>query len=684
MSQPTILREDPSVKLSRRTLFKLLGGGILLAAFEPDAWAAGWAQRGSPQLPQQISAWVHVGTDGRISVFSGKVEVGQNCRTSLTQAAAEELRVPIQAVTVTLGDTDLVPFDMGTFGSRTTPTMVPQVRRAAASARETLIDLAAKKWGVARDAIHVSNGQVTGPGRQSETYGAIAKDQPVDGPITLGVPLTPPSDWKILGTSVGKISAEEIVTGKHKYASDMRRDGMLFAKVLRPPSFGATVTSADTSKAAALPGVSVVRDGDFIAVAAPTTRLAVRAISAIAVSWQEMPQPSSKDLPQLLRPTPPTTPAWSAPTKLLATYTASYIAHVPLEPRAAFAEWTGGKMTVYTGTQRPFAVRTEVATALGIPEARVRVVVPDTGSGYGGKHTGDAAVEAARIAKAVGKPIMLLWTRAEEFTFAYFRPAGVIDIASGAMADGALSHWEFDNYNSGGAAIGTPYAAPEPRTEYHEVHSPLRQGSYRSLAAAFNNFSRESHMDELAHALGLDPLAFRLKNLTNSRLAAVLTAAANEFGWGGARPTENHGFGLACGTEKGSQVATAVEVSVDPQTKAVRLERIVTAYECGAILNPELLKLQVEGAVIMGIGGALFEAIEFANGRILTNHLSKYRVPRYSDVPPMTTLLLDRKDLPSAGAGETPIIAIAPAIGNAIFAATGMRLRDLPMKLPAT
>ena len=622
-------------------------------------------------------------TDGLPSL-AGKVEVGQNARTSLTQAAAEELRVPVEAVTVTLGDTDLVPFDMGTFGSRTTPTMVPQVRRAAASARETMIDLAAKKWGVSRETVKLADGAITGPTGQSTTYGLIAKGQKIDGPIASDVPLTSPTAWKVLEPPVAKVAGAEIVTGKHKYTGDFRREGMLFAKVLRPPSFGATITAADTGAAAAMAGVSVVRDGNFIAVAAPTTRLANRAIAAIKATWQETPQPSTKDLPGLFRPAAPAAPAWPADKKLTATYTASYIAHVPLEPRAAFAEWDGAKMTVHTGSQRPFGVRAEVATALGIPEAQVRVIVPDTGSGYGGKHTGDAAVEAARIAKAIGKPIMLLWTRREEFTFAYFRPAGVIDIASGAKSDGVMSHWEFDNYNSGGAAIETPYLVPEPRAEFHDVHSPLRKGSYRSLAAAFNNFARESHMDEIAHAVGLDPLDFRMKNLKDQRLADVLRAAAEEFSWGREKPAPGRGFGLACGTDKGSCVAIAVEVSVDAATKAVRIERIVTAYECGAILNPELLKLQVEGGVIMGIGGALFEAIEFENGKILTDRLSKYRVPRYSDVPPMVTRLLDRKDLPSVGAGETPIIGIAPAIGNAIFSATGVRLRSLPLKLPTT
>lgn len=676
----TISRGTSNIELSRRSLFKALGGGILLAAFEPDAWAATLAQRGGQSIPQEISAWVHVGIDGRIGVFSGKAEVGQNVRTSLLQAAAEELRVSPESVTVTLADTDLVPWDMGTFGSRSTPTMVPQIRRAAASARETLIDLAAKQWGVDRSQIKAENGVVTGPGGKSAGYGDIAKGQTIDGPITDAVPLTPPTDWRVLGKDIPKVGAANIVTGKHKYAADMRADGMLYAKVLRPPSFGAKLTSCDTSAASAVAGVQVVHDGDFVAVAAPRSRTAIQALEAIKATWAETKQPSYKDLPGLFRAAPASVRV-TAHARVIASYTAAYIAHVPLEPRAAFAQWDGAKMTVYTGTQRPFAVRDEVAQAIGVTPAQVRVIVPDTGAGYGGKHTGDAAVEAARIAKATKKPVLRLWTRQEELTFAYFRPGGVVDVAAGASSDGLLTQWEFDNYNSGNAGITTPYAVSNPRTDFHEANSPLRQGSYRSLAACFNNFARESAMDELAHALSMDPVEFRLKNLKNERLRAVLEAVADKFGWGSQKAVEHHGYGIACGTEKGSNIATATEISVDPDSKAVKLERVVIAYECGAILNPKLLQLQVEGAMIMGVGGALFEEIQFENGKILTDHLARYRVPRYADIPTPATILLDRPDLPPTGAGETPIIAIAPAIGNAIFQATGTRLRSLPMRL---
>lgn len=665
-------------ELTRRELLKALGGGILALAIAPDAWAMGWTQRGR-QIPQHISAWVHIGENGKVTVFSGKAEVGQNVRTSLTQAVAEELYLPVENVAVLLADTDLVPYDMGTFGSRSTPTMVPQVRKAAAACREALIDLAAEKWNAPRANLTARNGTVSS-GSSSATYGELAKGQPIDRPIAADTALIPASDWKVLGQSVPKVSGRDIVIGEHRYSSDMRVKGMLYGKVLRAPSYGANLNSVDTKGAAAIPEVKVVRDGDFVAVAAPTLRQAEAALALLKADWQEQPGPSSADVFKLLRGAAPAPQAPAAPAavKLKGTYTCPYIAHVPLEPRAAFAEWNGKKLTVHTGTQRPFAVRDEVAKATGLPVAQVRVIVPDTGSGYGGKHTGEAAVEAARIAKATGEPTKVVWTRNEEFTWAYFRPAGVVEISSGVQGDGRLAYWLHDNYNSGGAAVQTPYEVSEPHCEFHDADSPLRQGSYRSLAACFNNFARETHMDELAQAAGIDPLEFRLKNLQNERLKAVLQAAAERFGWK-SRGANGQGFGLSCGTEKGSCVATCAEVSVE--NGQIHVVRQTTAFECGAILNPDLLKNQVEGAVIMGLGGALFEAIDFADGRILNAHLAHYRVPRYKDVPVMETVLLDRKDLPSAGAGETPIIGIAPAVGNAVFGATGRRLRDMPLKL---
>jgi isoquinoline 1-oxidoreductase len=326
-------------------------------------------------------------------------------------------------------------------------------------------------------------------------------------------------------------------------------------------------------------------------------------------------------------------------------------------------------------------VRSELAQAFSLPEESVRVVVPDTGSAYGGKHTGECAIEAARLAKGVGKPVKLIWTREEEFTWAYFRPAGVIEVDSSVTPDGAIDSWNFHNFNSGPSGLASPYRSSISEVKFHATRYPLRQGSYRGLAATANHFARESHIDEMAASIGADPLEFRLKNLKDERVRAVLDAAAKRFSWSDRKPASGSGRGIACGMEKGSYFACCASISVTSDRR-IRVEKVVEAFECGAIVNPEQLSNQVEGAIVMGLGGALFEAIEFENGRILNPRLSKYPVPRISDLPVIEVVLMDRKDLPSAGAGETPIMGIAPAIANALFQATGVRIRSMPI-LPA-
>jgi len=688
--------------LNRRQFFKTLGAGIvvyvLLHNFEVDAQqeSGGRGRRGGGfgwPLPQDIGTWLHIAEDGTATAYTGKVDVGQGSRTELTQVVAEELRMPVSSVHMVMADTDLVPFDMGTFGSQTTPQMVPRLRRAAAAARDVLVGMAATAWTVDRKELVVADGKITHPPtKRSSTYGQFTKGQKITAAISEDVPTTPPDQWKIEGHPISKVDGLNFVTGRHKYASDMKLPGMLYGKVLRPASFKATLNSIDTKAAASMPGVTVVRDGNFVGVAAPSESDALRAMAAIHAEWKSTPQPSGRELFDYLKKNSMGGDDRSghsagsmedglaaADKKLKQTYTVAYIAHAPLEPRAAVAEWKDEKLTVWTGSQRPFGVRSELANALRIPELNVRVIVPDTGAGYGGKHSGETAVEAARLARAAGKPVKVVWTREEEFTWAYFRPAGVIDVSSGVRNDGTITAWEFHNYNSGGAGIRTPYEVPNQRIEFHPVESPLRQGSYRALAATANHFARETHMDELARAIKIDPLEFRRRNLKDARLIAVFDAAAQAFGWNKRKAPPGGGFGIAGGFEKGGNVATCAEAAVDRPNGTVKIVRVVTAFECGAIINPDNLKNQIVGATIMAIGGALFEAIEFDNGRILNPHFSTYRVPRFDDVPIIETILIDRKDLPSAGAGECPIVALAPAVGNAIFDAAGIRLRSLPM-----
>ena len=679
--------------VDRRSFLKLLsamGGGLLVVATVPAA-AQQETGRGGGQnsVSNELASWLHIGPDGKVTVYTGKVEIGQNIRTSLAQTVADELDASIDSIALVMADTDLTPFDQGTFGSRTTPTMAPQLARAAATAREMLIDLAAAKWQAPRQSLRAKNGRVTDGAQRSISFGDLTHGQNLTGVVAAQPPEEPRDQWAVRGEALHKVNARDLVTGRHVFPVDVVRPNLLIGKVVRPPAIGATPKSVDDSKARAIPGVTVVRDGDFIGVVAPNERVAKAAAAAVVVDWN-LPTglPTSDTIFDHLKQTaepprggsvPTPQPAPAGVRTFDATYRIPYIAHVPLEPRTATAEWSGDKVTVWTGTQRPFGVRSDVASAFHIAENRVRVIVPDMGSGYGGKHTVDAATEAARLAKAVGKPVKIVYTRAEEFMWAYFRPAGVITVRAGVDAAGKLASWHFDNINSGGSGLNTPYTVPTKGELFQGADSPLKQGSYRGLAATANHYVREMHMDAIARALHQDPVEFRLAHLADPRVRAVLTTVAQKSGW--PRPSvAGRAISIACGVEKGGYIATAAEVSRTPD--GFKVERIVAAFECGAIVNPDGLRNQVEGAIVQGLGGALFEAIRFADGKILNGTMAQYRVPRFQDVPPIDITLIDRRDLPSAGAGETPIVCIAPAIGSAVRA-FGTVDTALPVSLQA-
>ncbi len=689
---------------SRREFVRILGAGLLVSFTPRTLLAQRRPSRGSRETP--LSERLHIGADGVITVMTGKVEVGQGSRTQITQAAAEELRVPIDRVRLVMGDTTLCPDDGGTSGSRTTPSTIPAVRRAAAATREMLIDLAATHLKVDRSSLRLRDGEITDPASgKSVTYGELTRKDGFDTALERSgnrdASITRVEEWTVLGTPVARVGGVDVVTGVHRYPSDIVRPGMLYGKVLRPASYGAKLTSIDLAPAEAMEGVTVVRDGEFIGCAAKTSFLAQRAIDAIAghATWDSPPHPSSDELFTYLKehaqsgggdgrssrggqPRGSVKDALaSAKSKLKAAYQVAYIQHAPMEPRAAVAEWSEGSLTVWTGTQNPTRVKQELAETFRLRDDRVRVIVPDTGGGFGGKHTGEVAVEAARLAKSAGHPVCVRWTREEEFSSAYFRPAGLIEIEAGLDAAGLLTAWDFANYNSGSSAIETPYDVPNVATRFIRCESPLREGSYRALASTANAFARECFMDELAAEAGVDPLEFRLRHLPEGRLRDALLVAAQRFDWQGRkdRAAANRGFGLACGTEKASYVAACAQVEVDRRTGTIKVAKVCQAFECGAVQNPANLRDQVAGCIIMGLGGALFEAIQFRHGRILNNRFSKYRVPRMEDLPELDIVLHDRPDLEFVGAGETPIIAVAPAVANAVFDATGVRLRSMPL-----
>ncbi len=685
--------------LSRRGFTQVLGLGLLIAVSPASALAQRRGGDGAGGRNRTVSARIHIGQDGVVTVLTGKIEMGQGARAELTQAAAEELHVSPNRVRMIMGDTGQVPDDGISAGSRTTPSTVPAVRQGAAAARRLLVEFASKKWEVAPDDLEVRDGIIVheSSGR-SLSYAELAQSgeaaKTLEQAIPPGTTVTPVREWKVLGRSLPRPNARDLVTGVHRYPSDQVRPGMLYGKVLRPPSFGATLKEVDSGPAQAMNGVVVVRDGAFVGVAAPKLFLAEKALAALeeTASWEPALHPSSKEIFRYLeehaRGGVPENPfeneVAQAKQVLRREYHVAYVQHAPMEPRAALAEWNEGSLTVWTGTQNPFGYHEELARAFHLPQEKVRVIVPDFGGGFGGKHTGEAAVEAARLAKGAGRPVLLRWTREEEFTWAYFRPAALIKAEATLDGKGALTSWNFININSGGAALETPYRVGKGRSRFVGSDAPLRQGSYRALAANANNFARECFMDELAAAAGSDPLEFRLAHLDHPRLRAVLEAAAERFNWPQRVKDKapDRGVGLACGTEKGSYVAACVAIELDRAQNRIRVARICEVFECGAVLNPDNLMAQIQGCLIMALGPALREEIRFENGKVLNPFFRKYLVPRFDDVPELDLHVLNRTDLEPAGAGETPMIALAPAIANAVFHATGRRVREMPIRLP--
>ena len=698
-----------SFALDRRSFVKVLGAGVLVSAVGVPALGQRRG-RGSGYRdgqPAMLSARIHFGDDGTITVLSGKVDGGQGARVELAQAAAEELRVPFDRVQMLLADTAVVPNDGGSWGSRTTPANVPAVRQAAAAVRELLVRRAAEIWRVDTAAIEVRDGRLAhAESDRSLSFAEVAQDEALAArmaqPPSEETKLTPVGEWAVLGVSQRPPTGRDKVLGRYRYPSDLKRPGMLYGRVLRSPKYRAKLVSVDLAPAQAMDGVIAVEDGEFVGVAAATTFAAEQAIEAVAktAKWDEEQIPSSEELYDYLREhaqggvpdNPFADEAANAAKSLRATYTTAYVQHAPLEPRTAVAEWRTGpssapdqaQLTVWTATQNPFGVRGELAAVFRLSEDVVRVVVPDFGSAYGGKHTGECAIEAARLAQAAKKPVMLRWTREEEFTRAYFRPAAVIDVEASLDANGRLTSWWHLNINSGGSSIESPYDVVNKQSAHLESRPPLRHGAYRALASTANTFARESFMDELAAAVGADPLEFRLNHLQDARLRAVLEEAAKRFQWPRRNKEANRGIGLACSLDKGSYVACCAEVEIDPTRNEIRVVHVCQAFDCGPVLNPDNLRSQVEGAVIMGLGPSLREEMQFADGEIKNASFVRYRVPHFKDVPTIEVHAMNRKDVESAGAGETPIIAIAPAIGNAVFNATGVRLRGMPMRLAKT
>ena len=690
--------------MDRRGFVKALGGGILVLVGAPAACIDFGEAQGRRGYPTDINAYLHVAEDGKITLFSGKIEMGQGIMTSLAQMAAEELGAPLESFTVVAGDTALCPWDAGTWGSLSTRFFGPAVRAAAAQARLEITALASQRLGAPRTALTVENGAVyvTADRSRRAGFGELVKGQQITTTVTEKAVLRSAREFSVMGRSPKRLDGPDKVTGAAKYAGDIRRPGMVYARIVRPPAHGATPKSLDTSAAAAVPGVTVVSHDGLVAVLAPDPETAERALGLVKADW-DVPAAtvnSETIFDHLVTAAPngetqeeggdlAAGRAASAKTFEL-TYTGDYVAHAALEPHTAVAEVKDGKATVWASTQSPFGHQQQVARALGFRVEDVRIITPYVGGGFGGKGSGAQVAEAARLSMIAGKPVMVAWTRAEEFFYDTFRPAAVVKVVSGMDSAGRITLWDYSVYAAGSRGSNVSYDVPNRRVRafgesgYNgstQNYHPFATGPWRAPGANNNRFAAEQQIDVMAAAAGMDPLEFRLKNAKDPRLVAVLQAAARAYGW---RPRpfparSGHGRGIACGSDAGAYVAHIADVTVDRATGAVKVERVVCAQDMGLVVNPDGAKMQMEGSIAMGLGYCLSEGIKFEGGHIQDSNFDTYQFTRFSWVPVIETVLVPNDALAPQGGGEPAIINMGAVIANAIFDATGARLLRLPM-----
>ena len=689
---------DGLYPLSRREFLQSIGGGIIILFTVGDASTVDGRSRGKKERPD-FNAYLRIGEDGRVACFTGKVELGQGVMTSLAQTLADELDVPLESVDMVMGDTALCPYDAGTWGSMTTPYFGPVLRAAGAEARAVLIGLAAVRLKVLKDQLDVRDGVVFDKTRRGRkvTYAQLAKGKRIERRLEQKPQVKNVQEFKIIGKPHNRIDALEKVTGKAKYTGDIRVAGMVFAKVLRPPAHGAQLKSLDTSAVDKNEGFRVVRDGDLIAVLHKNPDEAEKALTKIKAEY-DIPEARFDDKSVFDyfvdnaadgRVTQKGGNIESgqklAKDVVEETYLNSYVSHATIETHTALARFEGSKVTVWASTQTPFGLQRQLAGELDIPIEDVRVIAPFVGGGFGGKISNGQAIQVVKLAKIAKKPVQLTWSRADEFFYDTFRPAAVVKIKSGLTNSGKIVSWDYNIYGMGGRGAKLFYDVPHHRTTVcrelrnGEKMHPIDTGPWRAPDNNTNSFARESHIDIMASKAGMDTLEFRLKNITDERMRGVLKAAAEKFGWTGGKGPSGRGFGIACGSDVNVPVALIAEVKVDKQTGDVQVKRVVCAMDIGLVINPEGVKLQVEGSVTMGLGYALTEEVHFKGGKIFDLSFGTYKLPRFSWVPEIEMVLIKADDSPSKGAGEPPIICVGGVIANAIYDATGARLLQLPM-----
>ena len=692
--------KEKSSGMKRRSFVKILGGGIFVF-FQP--WdLSGIKDAALPQarsLTKDYNAFLHIAPDGTVSCITGKVELGQGIITSLAQVMADDLNVPMEKVKMVMGDTDLCPYDAGTWGSLTIRQFGPAMRAATAEAKGVLLDLASAQLGVPASRLEVKDGIVydqQSPGKKV-SYGQLAKGRKLEKYLDVK---PSPEDYKlfsVIGKPLKRTDSRLKVTGEAKYTGDLTLPGMVYARILRPPSHFAKLRSVDFSGAEAVEGTQVLRDGDFIAVINVNKEKADEAVVKINAEY-DFSEPNVNDETCYDRMTGADSgvnvmssggdleAGRNLSDKLFESeFRDPYVAHAPIETHTALARMEGDKLTVWASTQTPFGLQDALASELKMPLEKVRVIAPFVGGGFGGKIAFQQGVEAARLTILAKKPVMLVWTREEEFFYDTFHPAGVYRIKSGIDNSGMIKYWDYKVFYGGTRGSEVIYDVPNfRRSSYSQkkgaapIH-PVLTGAWRAPNANSNAFARESQIDIMAAAAGIDPLEFRLKNLKDEKMIGCLKALAEKAGYVPAKGPSGRGFGISCGTDAGTWVAMLAEVNVDKNTGQIKVVKVTCSQDMGMCVNPHGTVMQIEGCVMMGLGYTLTEETLFEGGNVKTRGFDANEIPRFSWMPKIETVIIDKMDQPPQGGGEPAIILVGASVANAVFDATGARLYRMPM-----
>lgn len=684
--------------MTRRSFLKRFGGGVVIAVALTDFDILEGAV--TQQYPSDLNAYLKIDEDGMVYGYTGKIEMGQGVNTSLAQMLAEELDVKVDNVSMVLGDTDLCPYDRGTFGSLTTRVFGPAMQSAAAEARAVLLQMGSEQLNVKLSDLDVRNGIVFEKSnkRNNVSYADLTKGSRIVKSLQEKPKLKEPSEFRIIGKSKLRVDGPSKVTGKALYAGDIRLPGMVYAKILRPPSHDAKLINVDVSALQNSSEIQLVQDGDLVAVLHEDPEVAEKYLELIKAEF-DTPESSLNEntiFDHLIKSAPEgkvlkeggdlEAGKNESDEFIEQEYFDGYVAHAPMEPHTAMAVMENGRLKVWGSTQRPFGLKTEIAKTLKLKEENVQVMEVFLGGGFGGKSAYGQAIEAARLAKISGKPVLVAWTRREEFFYDSYRPAAVVKINSGCKNDGQISQWDYGVYFAGQRGAQHFYAIPNHKTVAYNtrwtapegVH-PFATGAWRAPSNNTNSFARESQINMMAAKIGMDPVEFRLKNLKDERMIRTLKAAIHRFGWQSIKSPSGKGLGVACGVDAGSYVALMAQVDVDKNTGKVKVKRVVVAQDMGLVVNPQGATLQAEGCVMMGLGYALTEDIQFTGGQIHNRNFDTYELPKISWTPKIEVELLDLQDEPPQGGGEPAIVCMGALMGNAIYDAIGVRLHQMPM-----